>query len=89
MVINLYKIVDNLLKFNVYVLGVRLGDDIKNYIVRILFKVIVIGIVYLVVLVVFLIIIVWVFGFVGVEVVSIILGGIGLLIVVGVVVDII
>jgi len=87
MVTNPHKIADNLSKSNAYVPGVRLGDDTKNYIARILFKVTVIGTVYLVVLAALPIITAWVFGFVGAEAASITLGGTGLLIVVGVAAD--
>lgn len=87
MVTNPHKIADNLSKSNAYVPGVRPGDDTKNYIARILFKVTVIGTVYLVVLAALPIITAWVFGFVGAEAASISLGGTGLLIVVGVAAD--
>lgn len=87
MVTNPHKIADNLSKSNAYVPGVRPGDDTKNYIARILFKVTVIGTVYLVVLAALPIITAWVFGFVGAEAASITLGGTGLLIVVGVAAD--
>ncbi|WP_025725590.1 preprotein translocase subunit SecY [Acholeplasma granularum] len=87
MVTNPHKIADNLSKSNAYVPGVRPGDDTKNYIARILFKVTVIGTVYLVVLAALPIVTAWVFGFVGAEASSITLGGTGLLIVVGVAAD--
>jgi len=87
MVTNPHKIADNLSKSNAYIPGVRPGDETKNYIARILFKVTVIGTVYLVVLAVLPIITAWVFGFVGAEAASITLGGTGLLIVVGVAAD--
>jgi len=87
MVTNPHKIADNLSKSNAYVPGVRPGDDTKNYIARILFKVTVVGTVYLVVLAALPIITAWVFGFVGQEAANITLGGTGLLIVVGVAAD--
>lgn len=87
MVTNPHKIADNLSKSNAYIPGVRPGDDTKNYIARILFKVTVIGTVYLVVLAALPIVTSWVFGFVGQEAASITLGGTGLLIVVGVAAD--
>lgn len=73
------KIADNLSKSNAYIKGVRPGDDTKNYIARVLFKVTVIGTIYLVVLAIIPIIAV-IAGLPS----SITLGGTGLLIIVGV-----
>ncbi|MBN3490936.1 preprotein translocase subunit SecY [Acholeplasma equirhinis] len=87
MMTNPHKIADNLSKSNAYIPGVRPGDDTKNYIARILFKVTVVGTVYLVVLAALPIITAWVFGFAGQEAANITLGGTGLLIVVGVAAD--
>ncbi len=87
MVTNPHKIADNLSKSNAYVPGVRPGDDTKNYIARILFKVTVVGTVYLVILAALPIVTAWVFGFVGQNAANITLGGTGLLIVVGVAAD--
>lgn len=87
MVTNPHKIADNLSKSNAYIPGVRPGDDTKNYIARILFKVTVVGTIYLVILATLPIITAAIFGFVGQEAASITLGGTGLLIVVGVAAD--
>jgi len=84
MITDPHKIADNLSKSNAYIPGVRPGNDTKNYIARILFKVTVIGTVYLVVLAALPIITAALFGFVGQEASNITLGGTGLLIVVGV-----
>ncbi len=87
MVTNPHKIADNLSKSNAYIPGVRPGEDTKNYIARILFKVTVLGTIYLVLLAVLPIITSMVFGFVGQEAANITLGGTGLLIIVGVAAD--
>lgn len=84
MITDPHKIAENLSKSNAYIPGVRPGNDTKNYIARILFKVTVIGTIYLVVLASLPIVTATVFGFVGAEASSITLGGTGLLIVVGV-----
>ncbi len=84
MITDPHKIAENLSKSNAYIPGVRPGNDTKNYIARILFKVTVIGTIYLVVLASLPIVMATVFGFVGAEASSITLGGTGLLIVVGV-----
>src|SRR5690606_23642651 len=87
MMTNPHKIADNLSKSNAYIPGVRPGEDTKNYIARILFKVTVVGTVYLVVLAALPIITAWAFGFTGAAASNITLGGTGLLIVVGVAAD--
>lgn len=84
MITDPHKIAENLSKSNAYIPGVRPGNDTKNYIARILFKVTVIGTVYLVVLASLPIVTAALFGFVGQEASNITLGGTGLLIVVGV-----
>jgi len=73
------KIADNLSKSNAYIKGVRPGEDTKNYIARVLFKVTIIGTIYLVLLAIIPIIAV-IAGLPS----SITLGGTGLLIIVGV-----
>lgn len=87
MVTNPHKIADNLSKSNAYIPGVRPGEDTKNYIARILFKVTVLGTIYLVILAVLPILTAVVFGFTGQEAANITLGGTGLLIIVGVAAD--
>lgn len=73
------QIADNLSKSNAYIRGVRPGEDTKNYIARVLFKITVIGTIYLVALAIIPIIAV----LAGLPQ-SITLGGTGLLILVGV-----
>lgn len=87
MVTNPHKIADNLSKSNAYIPGVRPGEDTKNYIARILFKVTVLGTIYLVVLAVLPILTSIIFGFTGAAGANITLGGTGLLIIVGVAAD--
>lgn len=87
MVTNPHKIADNLSKSNAYIPGVRPGEDTKNYIARILFKVTVLGTIYLVVLAVLPILTSIIFGFTGAAAANITLGGTGLLIIVGVAAD--
>jgi len=73
------KIAENLSKSNAYIRGIRPGEDTKNYIARVLFKITVIGTMYLVLLAIIPIIGV-ILGLPS----SVTLGGTGLLIVVGV-----
>lgn len=73
------KIADNLKNSNAYIKGISPGEDTKNYIARVLFKVTVIGTLYLVVLAIIPIIAVMA----GLPQ-SVTLGGTGLLIIVGV-----
>lgn len=87
MVTNPHQMADNLSKSNAYIPGVRPGEDTKNYIARVLFKVTVIGTIYLVILAALPIITAAVFGFTGQEAANITLGGTGLLIIVGVAAD--
>lgn len=87
MVTNPHKMAENLSKSNAYIPGVRPGEDTKNYIARVLFKVTVIGTIYLVILAALPIITAAVFGFTGQEAANITLGGTGLLIIVGVAAD--
>lgn len=79
MTIDPEKIADNLSKSNAYIKGIRPGDDTKNYVARVLFKVTVIGTIYLVILAIVPIIAV----LAGLPA-SVTLGGTGLLIIVGV-----
>ncbi|MDL2292343.1 preprotein translocase subunit SecY [Acholeplasma sp. OttesenSCG-928-E16] len=77
------KIADNLSKSNAYIPGVRPGEDTKNYVARLLFKITVIGTVYLVLIAIIPIILSLVFELPA----SISIGGTSLLIVVGVAIE--
>lgn len=81
MTIDPEKIADNLSKSNAYIKGIRPGDDTKNYVARVLFKVTVIGTIYLVLLAIIPIIAVLAIPSLPA---SVTLGGTGLLIIVGV-----
>jgi preprotein translocase subunit SecY len=81
------KISNNLSKSNAYVPGIRPGEDTKDFIARLLFKITVIGTVYLVVLAILPILTGIVFGFTGAEAQAITLGGTSLLIIVGVAIE--
>lgn len=81
------KISNNLSKSNAYVPGIRPGEDTKDFVARLLFKITVIGTVYLVVLATLPIITSIVFGFQGSEAQAITLGGTSLLIIVGVAIE--
>lgn len=85
--INPDKIADNLQKSNAYVPGIRPGVETKDFIAKLLFKITVIGTVYLVILAVLPIITSIVFGFQGAEASAITLGGTSLLIIVGVAIE--
>ncbi len=85
--INPDKIADNLQKSNAYVPGIRPGVDTKDFIAKLLFKITVIGTVYLVILAILPIITSIVFGFQGAEASAITLGGTSLLIIVGVAIE--
>lgn len=85
--INPEKISENLTKSNAYVPGVRPGVETKDFVARLLFKITVIGTVYLVVLSILPILTTIVFGFVGTEASAITLGGTSLLIIVGVAIE--
>ncbi len=82
--INPEKISHNLSKSNAYVPGVRPGQDTQDYIAKLLFKITVIGTLYLVVLAVIPIFTSLAFGFTSTEASAIRLGGTSLLIIVGV-----
>ncbi|MCF7930757.1 MAG: preprotein translocase subunit SecY [Acholeplasmataceae bacterium] len=85
--INPEKISNNLSKSNAYVPGIRPGQDTQDYIAKLLFKITVIGTVYLVVLAVIPIFTSIIFGFTGTEAQAITLGGTSLLIIVGVAIE--
>jgi preprotein translocase subunit SecY len=81
------KISNNLSKSNAYIPGVRPGEETKNHIARLLFKITVIGTMYLVILAIMPILTAIVFGFQGNEAQAITLGGTSLLIIVGVAIE--
>jgi preprotein translocase subunit SecY len=81
------KISNNLSKSNAYVPGIRPGQDTQDFIAKLLFKITVIGTVYLVVLAVLPILTAIVFGFQGAEAQVITIGGTSLLIIVGVAIE--
>lgn len=85
--INPEKIADNLSKSNAYIPGVRPGQETKDFVAKLLFKITVIGTVYLVVLAVLPVLTSIVFGFTGTEAQAITLGGTSLLIIVGVAIE--
>ncbi|MDO9630216.1 MAG: preprotein translocase subunit SecY [Acholeplasmataceae bacterium] len=85
--INPEKIAENLSKSNAYVPGIRPGQDTKDFVAKLLFKITVIGTVYLVVLAVLPVLTAIVFGFTGTEAQAITLGGTSLLIIVGVAIE--
>jgi preprotein translocase subunit SecY len=85
--INPEKIADNLSKSNAYVPGIRPGQETKDFVAKLLFKITVIGTVYLVVLAVLPVLTSIVFGFTGTEAQAITLGGTSLLIIVGVAIE--
>ena len=77
------KMAENLQKQNAYVPGVRPGDDTAAYFSRVLFKINVVGAIYLCVLASLPIIMTWIFALPA----SVQVGGTGLIIVVGVAVE--
>lgn len=85
--INPEKIATNLSKSNAYVPGIRPGQDTQDYVAKLLFKITVIGTIYLVVLAVIPIFTSIIFGFTGNEAQAITLGGTSLLIIVGVAIE--
>jgi preprotein translocase subunit SecY len=85
--INPEKISDNLSKSNAYIPGVRPGQETQDFVAKLLFKITVIGTVYLVVLAVLPVLTSIVFGFQGQEAQAITLGGTSLLIIVGVAIE--
>lgn len=85
--INPEKIAGNLSKSNAYVPGIRPGQDTQDFIAKLLFKITVIGTVYLVTLAVLPILTSIVFNFTATEAQAITLGGTSLLIIVGVAIE--
>lgn len=81
------KISDNLSKSNAYIPGIRPGEDTKDFIAKTLFKVNVIGTIYLVIISSLPILTAVIFGLQGAEASAITLGGTSLLIVVGVAIE--
>jgi len=81
------KIADNLSKSHAFIPGVRPGEDTKDFIAKLLFKVTIIGTIYLVILAVLPILTSAIFGLKGAAGQAIILGGTSLLIVVGVAIE--
>lgn len=84
LMLNPEKVADNLSKSNAYIPGVRPGLDTQNYIAKLMFKVTLLGTVYLVILAAMPIVTSIVFGFNSTESQAVVLGGTSLLIVVGV-----
>lgn len=87
LMVNPNKIAENLSKGNAYIPGVRPGEDTKDYVAKLLFKITVIGTAYLVVLAIMPILTSIIFGFNATEASVITLGGTSLLIIVGVAVQ--
>jgi len=87
LMLNPEKVADNLSKSNAYIPGVRPGLDTQNYIARLMFKITLLGTVYLVILAAMPIVTSIVFGFNSTESQAIVLGGTSLLIVVGVAIE--
>lgn len=75
---------DNLSKSNAYIPGIRPGEDTSNYISRLLFKITLLGTVYLMILAAMPIVTTIIFGFEGTVAQSVTIGGTSLIIVVGV-----
>lgn len=87
MTMNPTKMADNLSKNGSFIPGIRPGDDTKNYLARLIFKITVIGTIYLTVLAALPILMGWILGLSPAEAANISIGGTGLLIVVGVAVE--
>ena len=87
LMVNPNKIAENLSKGHAYIPGVRHGEDTKDYVAKLLFKITVIGTAYLVILSIMPILTSIVFGFNATEASVITLGGTSLLIIVGVAVQ--
>ncbi len=84
LMLNPEKVAENLSKSNAYIPGVRPGLDTQNYIAKLMFKVTLLGTVYLVILAAMPIVTSIVFGFNANESQAVVLGGTSLLIIVGV-----
>lgn len=78
------SVAENLSKSNAYIPGIRPGEDTTNYISRLLFKITVLGTVYLMILAALPIVTTIIFGFKGTVAQSVTIGGTSLIIVVGV-----
>ena len=78
---------DNLSKSNAFIPGIRPGEDTKNYIAKLLFKITLIGTTYLACLAAIPVLTAVAFGLKGQEAQAITLGGTSLLIVVGVAIE--
>lgn len=78
------KVSDNLSKSNAFIPGIRPGEDTTNYISRLLFKITLLGTVYLMTLAALPILTTMIFGFDGTIAQSVTIGGTSLIIVVGV-----
>lgn len=87
LMLNPETVAGNLSKSNAYIPGVRPGLDTQNYIARLMFKITLLGTVYLVILAAMPIVTSIVFGFNSTESQAIVLGGTSLLIVVGVAIE--
>lgn len=85
--VNPEKIANNLSKSNAYIPGVRPGMDTQDYVASLLFKITVIGTLYLVILAILPIITASIFSFTSSEASAITLGGTSLLIIVGVAIE--
>lgn len=85
--VNPEKIANNLSKSNAYIPGVRPGMDTQDYVASLLFKITVIGTLYLVVLAVLPVVTSALFGFTSTESSAVTLGGTSLLIIVGVAIE--
>jgi preprotein translocase subunit SecY len=87
LMLNPEKVAENLSKSNAYIPGVRPGLDTQNYIAKLMFKITLLGTVYLVILAAMPIVTAIIFGFNSQESQAIVLGGTSLLIVVGVAIE--
>ncbi len=85
--VNPEKVANNLSQSNAYIPGVRPGMDTQDYVASLLFKITVIGTVYLVILAILPVITAAVFNFTSTEANAITLGGTSLLIIVGVAIE--
>lgn len=81
------KISDNLAKQNAYIPGYRPGEDTKNQLARLLFRITLIGATYLTIVALVPIIVSKSFGFTSTEASTITIGGTSLLIIVGVAIE--
>lgn len=84
LMLNPEQVADNLSKSNAYILGIRPGADTENFVSRLLFKITILGSLYLMILAALPIITSVVFSFTPQEAQVITIGGTSLLIVVGV-----